>query len=101
MNEGEQAQAFRSPAPGMEVTPALRQGTYNTYETTDDHLMHITGMVKDQEGSVYYRTKNSWGEVGPFDGYLFMAKPYVQLKTVGIMVHKDALPKDLREKLNL
>lgn len=101
MTEMEQTQLYSSPGAEKDVTPAMRQETYNTYQTTDDHLMHIIGMVKDQEGKIYYRTKNSWGEIGPFEGYLFMSKPYVELKTVGIMIHKDALPPALRKKLDL
>ena len=71
-------------------------------QTTDDHLMHITGMLKDQNGTIYYKTKNSWGEDrNPFGGYLYMSEPFCRLQTVAIMVHKDAIPKAIRKKLGL
>jgi bleomycin hydrolase len=84
------------------VNQELRQTTFDNFETTDDHLMHLTGIVKDQNGTIYYKTKNSWAaDSNKFGGYLNMSEAYVRLKTVAIMVHKDALPKQLRKKLNL
>ena len=41
-------QSFESPIPEMKVDDAKRQFTFNNRQTTDDHLMHITGMLKDQ-----------------------------------------------------
>ncbi|RUT78035.1 aminopeptidase C [Ancylomarina longa] len=84
------------------VTQQMRQATFNDYETTDDHLMHLTGIVKDQNGTLYYKTKNSWAaDSNKFGGYLNMSEAYVRLKTIAIMVHKDAIPQDLRKKLGL
>jgi bleomycin hydrolase len=85
----------------MEVTQEKRQATFDSYRTTDDHLMHIIGLGKDQEGKTYYYIKNSGGKRGPYEGYLFMSKPYYRMKTVEIMVHKDAIPQNLKIKLGL
>jgi len=85
-----------------EVNQEMRQNTFNDYETTDDHLMHLTGIVKDQNGKLYYKTKNSWAtDSNDFGGYLNMSESYVRLKTIAIMVHKDAIPKKLKKKLRL
>ncbi|PKQ62814.1 aminopeptidase [Labilibaculum filiforme] len=86
----------------QEVDQKLRQTTFDNFETTDDHLMHLTGIVKDQNGTVYYKTKNSWAaNSNQFGGYLNMSEAYVKLKTVAIMIHKDAVPKELKKKLAL
>jgi len=87
--------------PGEEVsaTQELRQQTFESFSTTDDHLMHITGVAKDQNGTHYFYIKNSWGEISPYDGYLYMSEPYFRLKTVSIMVHKDAVPENVKKKL--
>jgi bleomycin hydrolase len=86
----------------VEVTQEMRQKTFNSRETTDDHLMHITGMVKDQNEKIYYKTKNSWGsDSNDFGGYLYMSESYMKLKTVAIMVHKDAIPIDIAKKLGI
>ena len=91
---------FEKPYPEIDVTQEIRQKGYETFVTTDDHLMHLTGMVKDQNGTKYYMTKNSWGtERNPFGGYLNMSESFVRAKTIYIMVHKDAVPADLRQKL--
>lgn len=91
---------FEKPWPEIDVTQEIRQKGYETFITTDDHLMHLTGIVKDQNGTKYYITKNSWGtERNPFGGYLNMSESFVRAKTIYIMVHKDAVPADLRQKL--
>jgi len=91
---------FEKPYPEIAVTQEIRQKGYETFVTTDDHLMHLTGIVKDQNGTKYYITKNSWGtERNPFGGYLNMSESFVRAKTIYIMVHKDAVPADIRQKL--
>lgn len=86
----------------MKVTPEIRQKGYETFVTTDDHLMHLTGIAKDQNGTKYYITKNSWGtDRNDFGGYLNMSESYVRAKTIYILLHKDALTKELKKKLRL
>ncbi len=92
---------FTNPGEELEVTQELRQETFESYSTTDDHLMHLTGIAKDAEGTKYYLIKNSWGEISDFKGYLHMSEAYFELKTVAIMVHKDAIPKQIASKLDL
>lgn len=82
------------------IDQELRQKTYFNRTTTDDHLMHIVGLSKDAAGRKCYYTKNSWGETSnEYGGYLHMTEDYVQLKTIAIMVHKNAVPKHIQEKL--
>jgi bleomycin hydrolase len=64
--------------------------------------MHVTGIAKDQAGTKYYITKNSWGtERNSQGGYLNMSESFVRAKTIYIMLHKNALPKELKSKLKL
>ncbi|MEN8120181.1 MAG: C1 family peptidase [Bacteroidota bacterium] len=80
----------------------MRLQTFEDFSTTDDHLMHITGIAKDKNGTIFYLTKNSGGpNRNNFGGYLYMSKSYVQLKTIAILVHKDALPKDIKKKMGI
>jgi aminopeptidase C len=98
----EEAYRFEAPFPEVDVTQEIRQQGYETFVTTDDHLMHITGVARDQNGTKYYITKNSWGtERNAFGGYLNMSESYVRAKTIFIMVHKDAIPDTIKAKLNL
>lgn len=93
---------FDRPQPEIEVTQEIRQKGYETFVTSDDHLMHVTGIVKDQNGNKYYITKNSWGtDRNPHGGYLNMSESYVRAKTIFIMVHKDAVPADIKAKLKI
>lgn len=93
---------FDSPGEEKEITQELRQKAFDNYQTTDDHGMHITGTVKDQNGTPYYIVKNSWGvEHNDCDGYFYASVPYVKYKTMDYMVHKDAIPKAIRKKLGI
>lgn len=97
-----EAYRFSQPFPEMSISQEFRQKGFEDESTTDDHLMHVTGMVKDQNGTKYYVTKNSWGpESNSTGGYLNMSENYVKAKTIFIMVHKDAIPADIRTKLGL
>ncbi len=84
------------------VNQELRQETFLNRTTTDDHLMHIVGLSKDSAGRNCFYTKNSWGaESNNYGGYLHLTDDYVRLKTIAILVHKDAVPENIRKKLNL
>ena len=90
------------PAAEINVTQDLRQSGYESFTTTDDHGMHLTGIVKDQNGTKYYKTKNSWGtDRNAFGGYLNMSENYVKAKTLFIMVHKNAIPPEIKTKLGI
>jgi len=86
----------------LDVTQQLRQKAFDDYATTDDHLMQITGVAKDQAGTTFYYTKNSWGTKDKkYGGYWYMSEPFVKLRTIAIMVNKNAIPKDIRDKLGI
>jgi len=93
---------FERPYPEINVTPEVRQAGFESFVTTDDHLMHLTGITKDQDGTKYYITKNSWGtDRNKFGGYLNMSESFVRTKTIYVMVHKDAIPKAIKAKLGI
>ncbi len=93
---------FSRPYLEIVVTPEVRQEGFESFVTTDDHLMHLTGLAKDQNGTKYYVTKNSWGtDRNGFGGYLNMSESFVRAKTIYVMLHKDALPVALRKRLGI
>ncbi len=93
---------FEKPGDEKEISQQMRQEHFDNYTSTDDHLMHLSGIVKDQHGTKYYVTKNSWDDDSNDNGgYLNMSESYVKLNTVAIMVHREALPKKLAKKLGL
>lgn len=83
------------------VTQEMRQEGYDRKTTTDDHGMHIYGLAKDQNGTKYFMVKNSWGESGKYKGIWYASETFVKYKTLNIVVHKDALPKNIAKKLGI
>ena len=102
MTAEEKADIFNGPKPELTVTDEMRQKAFDNYTTTDDHGMHIVGTVNDQNGTLYYVVKNSWGkDVNQCDGYFYASESYVLYKTTSIMVHKKALPASIAKKLGI
>jgi len=87
--------------PEKKVTQEMRQETFDNFTTTDDHLMHLIGKAKDQNGTTYYMIKNSWGDGNPYGGIQYISLEYIKLKTVGILLHKDGVPKMIRKKAGI
>lgn len=85
----------------MTITQEMRQDGYDRKTTTDDHGMHIYGLAQDQNGNKYFMVKNSWGDAGKYKGIWYASDPFVRYKTMNIVVHKDALPKDIKKKLGI
>ena len=90
-----------APAEEKVITQEMRQLAYDNKETTDDHGMHIYGLAKDQNGNPYFIVKNSWGKAGDYEGIWYASDAFVRYKTLNIVVHKDALPKDIKKKLGI
>ena len=42
-----------------------------------------------------------WGKSGRYDGIWYASKAFVAYKTMNILVHKDALPKEIAKKLGI
>lgn len=98
--EAEKKEKLTEPAKEKKITQEMRQATFDNYETTDDHLMHIVGIAHDQKGNKFYYTKNSGGIIDrKNDGYIYMSLAYVRLKTIALMVNKQAVSKKMQSKL--
>lgn len=98
----EQQKLFaKQPCPEKLITQELRQEAFDNYQTTDDHGMHVVGKAKDQNGVPYFIVKNSWGKYNRYDGYLYASYPYMAYKTLSVMIHKDALSKEMKKKLGI
>ena len=85
--------------PEFTLTQEQRQERYDNWELGDDHGMLIYGIAKDQNGKEYYMVKNSWGETGAYKGVWYMTKAFIAANTMDFMVNVNAIPKDIRKKM--
>ena len=92
---------MEKPCKELEITQEMRQEAYDNYETTDDHGMQIYGIAKDQIGKKFYMIKNSWGTDNKYKGTWYISENFVKYKTMNIVVHKDALPQAIKDKLHI
>ena len=93
--------AFDKPVKEKKITQLMRQEAFDNYENTDDHGMVIIGTATDQNGNPFFKVKNSWDIRPPYGGYYYFSRPYVEYKTMEIMVNKNAIPKAIRKKMGL
>ncbi|MDX1462680.1 MAG: C1 family peptidase [Marinirhabdus sp.] len=103
-DEENNIKALQGVYPELKISQSYRQDEFENFTTTDDHLMHITGMLKDQNGTTYYKVKNSWGtdeNRNANGGYVYFSESYMRLKAISITVHKDAVPSTTANNLKL
>ncbi len=89
-----------SSADELIVTQEIRQKAFDNYSTTDDHAMHAVGKAVDPKGSNYFYVKNSWGNDNKYQGYMFISEAYFRYKTILVMVNKNAIPANIKLKMN-
>ena len=82
-------------------TQESRQKDFDNKTLTDDHGMQLYGIAKDQDGKKYYMVKNSWGPTGKYKGLWYATEAFVKGQSIDVMVHKDAVPKDIKAKLGI
>jgi len=94
---------FEKPGKEKAVTQEMRQEGFDNFTITDDHGMVLTGKATDQNGTPYFIVKNSWGtdNRNPYSGFLYASESYFALQTIGIVIHKDAIPADIKKKLGV
>ena len=97
----ERNKKIEKPLKEKTITQEMRQKTFEEWTTTDDHLMHIIGIAKDQNNNRYFIIKNSWGKDTKYKGYYYISEAYFKLKTIAIMVNKNAIGKELRDKMGI
>ncbi len=97
----EKDKKITKPLKEKKITQEMRQETFENWTTTDDHLMHIIGVAKDQTGKKFFILKNSWGKDRKYQGYFYVSKSYFRLKTICIMINKNALSPQMKTKLNI
>jgi len=85
----------------LEATQESRQQGFDEKSITDDHGMQIYGKATDQFGNSYFMVKNSWGESSKYKGIWYVTENYVKNQSLDFMIHKDAVPAEIKAKLGI
>lgn len=80
---------------------ATRQILYENLTTQDDHLMHVVGVKRSKGGKKFFMVKNSWGEVGPFKGFINVSEAYFAINTITLVLPRAVLDNALQTKLGV
>jgi bleomycin hydrolase len=80
---------------------SIRQQLFENLTTQDDHLMHIVGLEQTQKGKKFFVVKNSWGETGPFKGFIKVSEAYFAINTITVVVPRASLSPALKSKLKI
>lgn len=91
--------------PSDYINDDARQFRFSNKTTTDDHGMHLIGILENYKGSGkdWYLIKDSSsgsrnvGENDPRFGYYFFQEDYIKLKMMGFTINKNAV-KDILKK---
>ena len=83
----------------VSYTQQSRQELFENLTTQDDHLMHIVGLKKSKGGKLFFYVKNSWGSVGPFQGFLNVSETNFAINTLTLILPVNGLTPELRKKL--
>jgi bleomycin hydrolase len=78
-----------------------RQGMFEDLITQDDHLMHITGIEESPGKKIFFMVKNSWGNMGPFNGFIHVSEAYFAMNTISLVVPKAGIPQTILDKLDI
>jgi bleomycin hydrolase len=101
-NDAQKKNSYKYWEPQKLVTAEMRQQLFDAQETQDDHLMHIVALASEANTKdIYYKVKNSWGEITDLKGYFYASEAYLRLNTIGVTMNKNAVPQDLRRRLGL
>jgi bleomycin hydrolase len=82
----------------VNITQEQRQADFDNYTTVDVHNMHIVGIAENDQGRRFYIIKNS-SDAMDCGGYMYMSKEYLLLKTISLMVNKNAIPPEIKTKV--
>ena len=85
----------------IDYTQASRQELFENLTTQDDHLMHIVGLKQTAKGKTFFYVKNSWGQIGPFNGFINVSETYFGINTITLIMPVGGLSPELKAKLGL
>jgi bleomycin hydrolase len=97
--KAERDEKITSPVKERDISQEMRTKTLDNFSTTDDHLMHVVGLARDQKGTKFYLTKNSGGTDQAYGGYVYLSRSFFRLKTTAVMINKNAIPAGIKDKL--
>ncbi|MBN1273021.1 MAG: hypothetical protein JXB26_12195 [Candidatus Aminicenantes bacterium] len=77
----------------------VRDELFDNWQTSDVHLIHLIGIAHDESGKKYYVVKDSVGPELEMHPPAFYSENYLRSRVLAVMIHKNGIPKDIRDRL--
>lgn len=77
----------------------VRDELFDNWQTSDVHLIHLIGIAHDESGKKYYVVKDSVGLDQKMHPPAFYSENYFRGRVLAVMIHKNGIPKNIREQL--
>jgi len=78
-----------------------RDNLYENWKTNDVHNVHIIGLAKDEDGKKYYKIKDSVPTKYFPNSPKYFSENYFRARVLSVMLHKDGIPSEIRNKLEI
>ena len=84
-----------------EINQDERDNLYENWKTTDVHNVQIIGLAKDEKGIKYYKIKDSASKKTFPTSPIYFSESYFRARVLSVLLHKDGIPPEIKNKLDL
>jgi len=92
---------FQIDSLSTKINQDTRDNLYENWKTTDVHNVQIIGIAKDERGIKYYKIKDSVSKKTFPSSPIYFSENYFRARVLSVLLHKDGIPPDIKNKLKL
>jgi bleomycin hydrolase len=92
---------FQIDSLNTKINQDTRDNLYENWKTTDVHNVQIIGIAKDERGIKYYKIKDSVSKKTFPTSPIYFSENYFRARVLSVLLHKDGIPPDIKNKLKL
>ena len=92
---------FQIDSLNTKINQDTRDNLYENWKTTDVHNVQIIGIAKDERGIKYYKIKDSVSKKTFPSSPTYFSENYFRARVLSVLLHKDGIPPNIKNKLKL